>query len=109
MNKIDRLIALTGILARGVQSILAEEDDLSLGQGRIGMETYLLFHHCKEYLNSVLEDTEVLEVSAGDVIDILIKGADFDLLDEKGGDELHPEMDMLLDKLIESLLKGEGT
>lgn len=109
MNKIDRLIALTGVLARGVQSILAEEADLSLGQGRIGMETYLLFHHCKEYLNSVLEDTEVLEVSAADVVDILIKGADFDLLDEKDGDELHPEMDMLLDKLIESLLKEEGT
>lgn len=109
MNKIDKLIALTSILARGVQSLLAEEEDLSLGQGRIGMETYLLFHHCKEYLNSVLEDTEVLEVSAADVVNILIKGADFELLDEKDGDELHPEMDMLLDKLIESLLKGEGT
>lgn len=109
MNKIDRLIALTSILARGVQSILAEEDDLSLGQGKIGMETYLLFHHCKEYLNSVLEDTEVLEVSVADIIDILIKGADFDLLDEKDGDELHPGMDTLLDNLIESLLKGEDS
>lgn len=109
MNKIDRLIALTGILARGVQGLLAEEDDLSLGQGRIGMETYLLFHHCKEYLNSVLEDTEVLEVSVGDVIDILMKGADFDLVNEKDDDELHPEMSTLIDNLIESLLKEEGT